>query len=163
MGTKKAFENISIFDLDGCLIKSNSSFLFAKYLYKKRVISLFSICFCYFTAFLYSFKFITQLDRLHKLVFRYVLKNLEKKLLEDQAKIFWQLYFDDLVYAPAYERLKNALKERHFVAIFSSSPEYLVKEVSSYFKVPGYVASEYSADSNGYLDEITTISSVVSS
>lgn len=112
---------------------------------------------CYIMAFSYKLGLIRELKKLHEIVFNLVLKPYKKSFLEQQAKVFWQLYLDELIYAPAHQHLKQSLKNEHYVAIFSSSPEFLVKEVSHHFGVPGYVATEYAVDKNGWLTKIENV------
>ncbi|NGX27841.1 MAG: hypothetical protein K940chlam1_00010 [Candidatus Anoxychlamydiales bacterium] len=147
---------LSIFDLDRTLLKTNISFKFYLYLYKKNFFNKKSIFeqVYFFIRFKY---FNMPLKKLHEIVFKRSLKNKSYKDLIKNIDVFLDKYLDKLFYQPAILKLQKAIFEKHYIAIFSSSPSFLVKPIAKILKVDEYKATEYLLDKEDKFDEIDLI------
>jgi HAD superfamily hydrolase (TIGR01490 family) len=147
---------VSAFDLDCTLLKKNSSFEFCKYLYKNNVLSSFSMLYaCVY--YIWHTCFGLSLERLHSKVFESFLQGLSMEMLSRQVTSFVNLTWKDLVYFPAWERLKSAQHKGHFTLILSSSPSFLVRVLAEKFQVDDWKASEYLVDAEQKLSCVDSI------
>lgn len=63
--------------------------------------------------------------------------------LEEEASAFVELYFSQLLYPPALQRLTLAQDLGHYTVILSASPSFLVKFFAEKLRVDDWKASEY--------------------
>lgn len=147
---------LSIFDLDRTLLKTNLSFKFYLYLYKKRVFNKRSIF--HQLYFLIRFKFFNiSLRSLHKLIFNKSLKNKSFSELAFHVDIFLDKYLDRLFYLPAIKKLQAAIKNNHYIALFSSSPSFLVEPIAKILRIKDYKATIYEVNSENKFEKINQI------
>ena len=146
---------LSIFDLDQTLLKTNVSFKFYLYLYKKKFFQKISILeqLYFFIRFKY---FNLSLKKLHEIVFKRSLKNKSYQDLIKHVDIFLDKYLDKIFYLPAILKLQQAIFEKHYIAIFSSSPSFLVKPIAKILKADECRATLYSYKSDKF-DKIDLI------
>jgi len=136
---------LSIFDLDRTLLKTNISFKFYLYLYKKNVFdkkSIFEQVY-FFMKFRY---FNMPLRQLHLRVFEKYLKNKSYNTLAKHVDIFLDKYLDKTFYMPAILRLQKAIHEKHYISLLSSSPFFLVQPIAQILKIDEFKATRYSLD-----------------
>jgi len=73
------------------------------------------------------------------------------------AERFVDLYIGEMVYFPAFERLRRAQHMGHYTCILSNSPSFLVRFIAVKFGVDGYRSSEYGVDKDQRLCQILKI------
>ncbi|MCH1430297.1 MAG: hypothetical protein GWP59_01325 [Chlamydiales bacterium] len=156
MKSNTSYQAVSIFDLDGCLTKANCSFSFAIFQYKKKLLSLPKLSLCYLLAFLFKIG-LTSVTKIHQIVFKMMIHKKSRSFLDEQAKLFVKEELADLIYPPAYNALKKALDRGEFVAIFSSSPDFIVKAVAENLKVCDSIGTTYDFDSQEHYASIKRI------
>lgn len=153
---RRSMESLSVFDLDGTLIRGNSSFIFCFYLIKKKVLPYSSLlCACWnYLCYMYGGRTLVQL---HQKIFSKILKGLPLATLEDQVPLFIDHMFPPLCYPPALESLRRAQHLGHYTLILSNAPSFLVGPIARYFGVDDYRATEYGVDQTFCLSEISSI------
>ncbi len=142
--------------MDKTLLKKNSSVVFCKYLYKKKVISLSAVC----SAIVYYIRhryFGLSLEDLHRKAFRRILFGLSLNFLQEQITLFLEEHLEHLLFTPAVESLRLAQRENHYTVILSSSPTFLVSPIAKWFGVDESRASQYQVDKDGRLCQIAII------
>ncbi len=147
---------LSIFDLDRTLLKTNLSFKFYLYLYKKKIFNKKSIFeqIYFFIRFKY---FNMSLRALHELIFNKSLKNKSYEDLIGHIDVFLDKYLDRLFYLPAIKKLQEAILNNHYIALFSSSPFFLVKPIANILKINEYKATLYDLDEESKFKKINLI------
>lgn len=146
----------SVFDLDRTLLSKNSSFEFCKYLYKNRIFSFFFVV----QSFVYAIRhkyFGLTLEQLHRRVFDKFLRGMSLKTISEYVYSFVERELENLLYLPAFERLRLAQHEGQFTMILSNSPGFLVGAIASKLQVDDWRASEYKVDKDQKLCEIALI------
>ncbi len=146
----------SVFDLDRTLLSKNSSFEFCKYLYKNRIFSFFFVV----QSFVYAIRhkyFGLTLEQLHRRVFEKFLRGMSLKVISEYVYSFVERELENLLYLPAFERLRRAQHEGQFTMILSNSPGFLVGAIASKLQVDDWRASEYKVDKDQKLCEIALI------
>ena len=147
---------MAVFDLDGTLVKGNSSFNFCLYLSNKGVLPRFAIFYALWSYFCFYFGKVSLVD-LHKKVFNRLLKGLKLSILETHMELFLVQFLDKAVYLPAVESLRSAQRLGHYTLILSNAPSFLVKKIAAYFRVDAWRATEYAVDLEGKLSHISSI------
>lgn len=147
---------LSIFDLDGTLIKTNLSFKFYLYLYKKRIFqkrSIFEQIYIYL-----RFKYFNMsLRKLHKIIFNKSLKNKSFNEISKHIDVFLDKYLGRLFYLPAVKKLQEAILNNHYIVLYSSSPSFLVKPIADILKIKEYQATIYDLDEENKFKKINLI------
>ena len=115
-----------VFDLDETLITTNSSYCFLKILYRTKVISLSRFLRAMFLRFRFYLTAMS-IEELHHRAFNTLLKGLSMAAMEKDVDILIAQLVPGSLYAPAYNELLAAQKRGDYVALMSSSPEFLVK------------------------------------
>lgn len=141
----KNAKKISAFDLDHTLFKENSSYRFGLYLYKQGYISVTSLLFIYFSKLRYSLGLLS-LPKLHQQAFEFLFLGHHLPLIEKWAADFVDNHFDQLIYPPAVDKMKQAQDAGQITAILSSSPAFLVEPVSKRFGATIWQATQYAVD-----------------
>lgn len=147
---------LSIFDLDKTLLKTNISYEYYLYLYKKKVykkISIFQII--YFFLFYRIFK--EDIRTFHIKIFNKYLKGKNADTIIKYVDVFLDKYLEIFFYKPAVLRLQEAIYNRHYIALYSSSPFFLVKPIADILKINDYKASIYKLDERNNFDKIDII------
>lgn len=147
---------VSAFDLDRTLIKSNSSFEFCLYLYKHKVFSfLYVIRSCLYYI---QHRFLgLSLTELHEKTFKSVLKGMSIHLIASHVKDFVDQWLVSALYYPAYSELRRAQHLGHYTMILSNSPSFLVKAIAERLNVNDWRATEYEVDKDGKLCHIAHV------
>ncbi len=147
---------ISIFDLDNTLIRTNSSFQFCRYLYRKNVFSLQSLMTSVWYRLKYEFLGLS-LIQLHQAVFEKILKGFSLEILEKHVPCFLEEFLEKDLYLPAYAELKKAKAEGQRTGILSNSPAFLVSPIAQFFGVDFWKATEYGVDKDKCLCNIAIL------
>lgn len=136
---------LSAFDLDHTLFKDNSSYCFGVYLYQQGRISLTALLFIIFSKLRYKWGFLS-LAQLHQQAFEFIFRGYSLPVLEKCVTDFLDVHFDQLIYEPAFQKLKMAQRNGEMVAILSSSPAFLVEPIAKRFGVSVWQATQYAID-----------------
>lgn len=148
---------IEAFDLDGTLIEANISFRFGSYLFCKKFFKPLELIrpILYYS----HHKFLQlPLNRLHQKTFRSLFKGRSIGPIRLHAEQFIDRHLDAMLYSPTLRRLQEAQKDRHtVVAIFSSSPDFLVAPIAKKLGVGYWIGSTYRVDSVGQFTEIPKV------
>jgi HAD superfamily phosphoserine phosphatase-like hydrolase len=146
---------LHVFDLDGTLLKSNCSFAFSFYLYKKGLLSLFDEIYCLFVAFSYKYLGLS-LEKLHKNVFKRLFLKKPSQVFEDEARLFIKEFIPKAINQSVLKKVEEAKLHGDKILILSSSPKFLVQPISHFFKIP-YICTEYSINNFGNLEDISLL------
>lgn len=147
---------MAVFDLDGTLIRGNSSFKFCFYLVEKGVLPRFALVHAFWNYICFHCGQ-RNLSELHKKIFEKLLKGLKLSILETHIEPFLQQFLSKSCYLPAVESLRNAQKLGLYTIILSNAPSFLVKAMARYFCVDAWHATEYGVDKENRLTHISFI------
>lgn len=138
---------VSVFDLDHTLFKANASFRFGVYLYKNNVFSTMKMLqlASYYAAFKCG---LLSMQNLHHKIFKTLFLGESLARFETYAKDFLDQHFDALVNLNVLEKLNTDRSQGHYLAIFSSSPDFLVRLIAQKFEVNHWKASSYQIDAS---------------
>lgn len=125
---KDEFRYLSAFDLDGTLIKGNISVHFGLYLAQKKLISKWILTRLFF-VYISHLMGIVSLDSLHKKSCNALFKGLPLKTLNDWVEVFLDERLDQLHHPVGMKEFTQARVEGHYLALYSSSPDFLVSAV----------------------------------
>lgn len=149
-------KKLAVFDLDCTLISANTSYLYLKNLYHKKIVK--------FSQFVYAalikFRFYLTpmtLEKLHHLAFNGLLKGAPLNILEQHLDAFLQECLPRYLYNPAYQELLKAQERGDYIALFSSSPDFIVRKFASYFHIDLWVATSYQVDKEYRLCKIAKL------
>ena len=92
-----------------------------------------------------------SLKKIHEDLFFSGLKGLSFEFLERAAAEFINKFLFSILYIPVYTLFRRYQHLGHYVAILSSSPSFLVKEVSQRLEAHTFLGTEYSLDEKGSL------------
>jgi phosphoserine phosphatase len=98
-----------------------------------------------------------SIEKLHNKVFEKFLKNKTLSLFMKDVDLFLDKYLDKIFYKPCILRLQEAICQRHYIAIYSSSPFFLVEKIAKVIKVNEYIATEYVFDDEKRFKSIFSI------
>lgn len=141
---------IHLFDLDGTLVRGNSSFHFFLYLIRKRILP----WTCFFRAMALFFAFRRKwisLSQFHREVFNIFLKGRRKVLFTDAVEPFLDEWLEKRVNVNV---LKLGEGEK---ILLSSSPDFLVGPIARRLHISRWEASEYAEDGEGDFFEVSKI------
>lgn len=140
--------NAAFFDLDDTLLNVNSSSCFGRYLYREGVLS--TKLYLQLGAIYLLFKIgRLSLVKMQARIFQRLFQGKPAAFFQTHVQRFLDQNFDQLLYLPAVERLKQAQSNGDLVAILSSSPDFLVKPIAEKFHVNHWQASIYAVDQQG--------------
>jgi len=145
---------IAAFDLDGTLLKRNSSFLFCRFLRKKKVLSRLDLLFCTLT-YIRHLCFGLSLKDVHQTIFNHLFKGRNVNKLIPYVNIFIKKQLDEQWYQPALVRLRALKKRGARIMVLSNSPRFIVEPIARLIGVEDVLATEYSQTEEGRLIEMT--------
>lgn len=138
---------LSVFDLDHTLLKGNSSFLFAYYLFKRRVLSVGKLL-RLLVYYVRHKRFGYPQEKLHREALRGFLGGRSHRELKQLVDDFLNQTEGRLENQPAMQRLRQAQEAGHYTVILSNSPSFLVSAVARRLRVDEWHATEYATGSN---------------
>jgi HAD superfamily hydrolase (TIGR01490 family) len=143
--TYKAPKKLIIFDLDHTLISTNSSYVYLKTLYQRGALSISVLL----RAALLKCRFYATsmtLEKLHHVVFDRMLRGFSLESLEKHIDALVDKLLPGALYLPAYLELMEAQKRGDYIALISSSPDFLVRRFASYFGIDSWEGTAYDVD-----------------
>jgi HAD superfamily hydrolase (TIGR01490 family) len=147
---------VSIFDLDHTLFKANASFRFGVYLFNNQVITTSKMLIL--VAFYIFYKVqLLSMHGLHAKIFNVLFLGKSLSTFEKHARVFVDENFEALINPPVQEKLNLARSQGHYIAIFSSSPDFLVQLIANKFNVNFWRASSYKTDAHLCFSELSEI------
>ena len=144
--------SLSVFDLDGTLLVGNSSFQFGTFLYRKGQLSLLRSL-QIISSYVQHLYFGTSMTQVHGKAFDCCFVGRSRLWLEQHVQDFLRERLSQLTYSPAAQKLSERQVRGDVVAIFSSSPDFLVKPIAAYFGVEHWRASHYPFSLAGHLEQ----------
>lgn len=141
---------LAAFDLDGTLLKKNSSFAFCRFLCEKRFLSKADLFFCAGLYMRHCY-FSLPLYELHTRTFNHLFKGKKVSLLLSFVSDFIKENLDSLWYQPALVRLRQLQAQGARCVILSSSPLFLVAPLAEQVGVHEVYATQYKSGSDGIL------------
>ena len=97
------------------------------------------------------------IEELHHRAFDTLLKGLSMEALQKDVDILLAQLLPGSLYAPAYDELKAAQKRGDYVALMSSSPDFIVKKFAAYFNIDWWEATVYDVDKENCLCKIAKL------
>lgn len=149
-------KHVSIFDLDNTLISVNSSYQFGLFLYKKKIFKYSTLLYILGCNFRHKLGFL-PLSKLHEEAFQKLFLGRSYSLIKKLAEQFIDRHFNQMIYEPAFDRLKKAKSENHLTIILSSSPDFLVSQIAKRFAVDQWQATSYDVDENHHFSGISQL------
>lgn|GEM_PF-478394 len=142
-----------LFDLDHTLLHANTSFKFGWYLYRQKILPFFKMLYlfgCYGIHLLGGI----SIQSLHRLTMRTFFKGRSIKEINNLAKSFLDTHLFSMQNEPVMSILRRVQQEGKFVAILSSSPDFLVKAIAARWNVGNFLATRYELNSSGVIGGI---------
>ena len=127
------YSSLTIFDLDHTLLKSNSSLAFGKFLYKKRVISLFKSLYLCLLYIFCKFRLIRPGVLLDA--------SLTIPSPQDYVEEFIEKHLTSLINPYIHDLLLESKKQHHLTAVLSATPEYLARPIAKHLGADLCIAS----------------------
>jgi phosphoserine phosphatase len=152
----KNLTHASFFDLDNTLLNANCSVGFGKYLYQQSVIS-FPRLLQLGGVFLLHKSGVLSIAAMQAIIFQKLFFRQPRSFFERHVDRFLDEHLDGLLNVLTVERLKIAQNANHFVAILSSSPDFLVEPIAKKFGVSYCKATSYATDRIGCFSHIECI------
>lgn len=139
-----------LFDLDHTLLQVNTSLRFGWYLYRKKILPLFKMLYlfsCYGVHLLGGI----SIASLHSKTMRTFFQGRSIKELNGLVKIFLDSNLLSMQNEKILSILRKVQKEGKYVAILSSSPDFLVKAIADRWNVAHFLATRYRLSSEGMI------------
>ncbi len=150
------YSSIALYDLDHTLLNVNSSYCFGKHLYRQGVFSTSKMIKLAGYYALHKANLLSMQSMQIK-IFNSLFKGFSYQFFMNIAEDFFQKSIDAMIYLPAYQELKEFLARGDFVAILSSSPDFLVRPISKLLGVNYSEASTYYVGENGTFTHISRL------
>lgn len=141
------------FDLDGTLLKGNSSFAFSIYLLKNNIFSYVDFIHILFHYSRHKF-FGLSLIKLHRALFKRLFLGKKVSIFQQHIDSFIKEWLTKSSYAPAIAHLREFQKNKDSIAIFSNSPNFLVEGIAKELGIELVYATHYKIDREGRLFNI---------
>lgn len=146
---------LTAFDLDGTLLKCNSSLAFSRFLYRRGVFSLSERLYCLYIAFAHK-AFGMPLQKLHTSVFKRLFLGKSLEAIKEQVFSFIPTIFPEKLYEPTMQRLREAKERGDTLLLLSSSPDFLVEPIALALGLP-FISTKYCVDKHGNLCNISLL------
>lgn len=88
------------------------------------------------------------MSKLHEEAFQKLFLGRSYSLIKELAEQFIDKHFNQMIYEPAFDKLKKAKGDNHLTIILSSSPDFLVSQIAERFGVDQWQATAYSINEN---------------
>lgn len=146
---------LAAFDLDGTLLKNNSSFSFCQYLKKVGYLTRTDLLYCASLYIRFLF-FGLPLRELHVKAFK-TFKGKSLSQLESYLPGFFSQQNSLIWNEPALNRLLTLQKEGASILVLSTSPLFLVKPIVEKININCVYGTEYATDKEGCLVELINL------
>lgn len=144
-----------VFDLDGTLLSRNSSFLFGKFLFKRKVFTLKETSVLLSHYLCHTF-FGVSSELLHRQVFAKIFWRRDVSTFQVLLPEFLDTLIPQRLYLPVWERFSSAQKAGYRVIILSCSPQFLVEAVAARLQADAGVGTTYQV-SEGHFDRVSRV------
>ena len=142
------------FDVDGTLIRSNTSFAFGRFLYENGRITLWQALRAALRYAAHKMGFLS-VQALHTGIFAILFLGEDKHQIDNDVVRFWNEKWDSLVRTSMLTELNGLHGQR--VALLSASPDFLIREVAKRLGLNEWYATEYVTDSEGRFQRLGRI------
>lgn len=144
------------FDLDGTLIRKNSSFAFIRFLTKKGFFSKSDLLVC--CAYYFSHHFwALPLVKLHEKVLESIFQGKTIADLQPFIQDFIEEELNDMWYHPALHRFHLLKQTGVHIMLLSNSPAFLVQPIAAALGIDKAFGTEYELDSKGSFSSIASL------
>lgn len=147
---------ISVFDLDGTLLRVNSSYAFAKYLRRHGQLSWATFAYILYISLKHQCNYLS-IQELHNNAFKAVFLGKNEDYINLWARRFLSDHLEEMLYPPVVSLLIAARDSGQLTGIFSSGPNFLVEPIAEAFCVDRILASHYKVDKDGNFCKIENI------
>ena len=148
--------HLSVFDLDHTLFRVNSSYKFGTYLYQQKFFSLPELLILIGYYAIHKMGFLT-ITRLHQKNFGIFVLGRDLSVFQHHVANFLDKHWDEFIYPPAMEKLRQAKEDGHYTVIMSGSPDFLVAPIAERLGVKEWQATRYAVDDNRKMCEISHV------
>lgn len=107
-----------------------------------------------FSFYLFYKMGIISIKQLHEATFKHFFFDLPANTVDYHATQFITQSFKKLIYLPAFSKLQEAKNEGYYTAILSSSPDFLVEKVASFFEVDIWDSTIYQKNKFNHFSHI---------
>jgi phosphoserine phosphatase len=145
---------LAVVDVDRTLLKENISFLFGKELFRRRYISRFQGLIAFLAWCFFRMHWLSQ-EKLHSVLFRLIFCGRNRDFLEEQFRLFFQEHKKTLVRYTLLETIRARFGSH--IALFSSSPDFMIKEIGRVLGIQETHGSQYCVDRQGRFSSLGTI------
>ncbi|MDB6081186.1 MAG: hypothetical protein JWO53_458 [Chlamydiia bacterium] len=147
---------VTIFDLDHTLLKTNISFVFGQFLYRKGYVSL-STCLVLACAYFLHFIRLLSAHQIHAISFYFLFYKKDKKEVELLAEECVDEQLDRLI-RPELKKIIQELSEKgEAIWIQSSSPEFLVAPIAKRLAVTKWLGTTYCLDASHKYSQLSQV------
>lgn len=147
---------VVVFDLDKTLSCCNVSFAFGRFLYKRKRFSHFTACAIAWIYFLHT-QGLSSINSVHTTAFRLLFYRQEHGQVEELVRKFLESEGKSLFRPSILKELEEAKRRGDEVWLQSSSPDFIVKEISDILQIERVSASCYEVDSEGRFSSLQTV------
>ena len=147
---------VSAFDLDHTLLSVNSSFHFGRYLFKQKQLSALNMLRCVSAYVRHSYMGMSSMA-LHRTVCKALLRSIPIDQLNQHVQTFLEVNFSAMLHTPVVLRLEKAQRDGHYVAILSTSPDFLVTPIAQMLGVQVSFATQYTYDALGRIADVHSL------
>lgn len=141
-------------DVDRTLLKKNISFLFGKELFRQKQISFFQgmlaglVWLCFYVG-------LFSQETVHRFLFSLIFRGKEKRKIQKLFHIFFSQQKEHLVRHALLATIQSCKDVS--IALFSSSPDFIVEEIGSVLHIPEAYGSCYCVDKENCFSSLGTI------
>ena len=143
-----------VLDVDHTLLKENISFLFGKELFRDKQISFFQGVSAGLVWIFFRLGILSQ-EKLHSLLFRLIFRGKDKAFLQEHFRRFFALHQDSLVRHVLLEKIRATFGTH--IALFSSSPDFIIEEVGKALGIEETHGSQYLVNRFGHFSSLGMI------
>lgn len=147
-------QKLVFFDLDHTLINGNVSFLFGKYLYRNKKISLDIVIANLFAYALHKGGFLSM-EGLHQAVFNRLFIGKKSSDFVKAARNFLQKEINIYLNPTLFTTLQKYQREGHKTVLLSSSPSFIIEILSEILKIDYFGGTHYLVDKRGCFAHIS--------
>ncbi len=144
---------LAAFDLDGTLLKKNSSYLFCQYLAKNKVFSRLDLHYCTLLYLRHCYLGLT-LMQLHTSVFNRLFRGQPITLLNSWLERFLSENLESMWYEPACLRLKELQRQNVECMILSNAPNFIATAIGKRLGIDAVFATDYQSNDRGELSHL---------
>lgn len=134
-------DNVYTFDLDGTILRVNSTFAFYRYGLKEGLFSWKSLIPCLYYGLL--FKISSDIEALYQRTFRLLFQGCQKNFFLSAIDDFVQQFPDAFFNQDVVRHVRYAQEQGYRVIVLSASPDFIVKPLIGRLNITEFFASSF--------------------